>query len=98
MGTGVVDVAMNSVVLDDVDASALVLTAVAAEDVLLLEAIDAEVDLRLLQCWRMSHLPWGKTFTSRALLSSLEQAWRPWHQSGFRRITAGSLARSSLPR
>ena len=40
------DVAMNPVVLDDVDASALVLTAVAAEDVLLLEAVDAEVEVR----------------------------------------------------
>ena len=36
---------MNSVVLDDVDASALVLTAVATEDVLLLEAVDAEVEV-----------------------------------------------------
>jgi len=44
VGTGV-DVAMNPVVLDDVDASALVLTAVAAEDVLLLEAVDAEVEV-----------------------------------------------------
>jgi len=42
VGTGV-DVAMNPVVLDDVDASALVLTAVVAEDALLLEAVDAEV-------------------------------------------------------
>jgi len=44
LGTGV-DVAMNPVVLDDVDASALVLTAVADEDVLLLEAVDAEVEV-----------------------------------------------------
>ena len=44
VGTGV-DVAMNPVVLDDVDASALVLTAVPAEDVLLLEAVDAEVEV-----------------------------------------------------
>jgi len=41
VGSGV-DVAMNPVVLDDVDASALVLTAVAGDDVLLLEAVDAE--------------------------------------------------------
>ena len=44
VGTAV-DVAMNPVVLDDVDASALVLTAVAAEDVLLYEAVDAEVEM-----------------------------------------------------
>jgi len=44
VGTGV-DVTMNPVVLDDVDASALVLTAVAAEDVLVLEAVDAEVEV-----------------------------------------------------
>jgi len=44
VGTGV-DVAINPVVLDNVDASALVLTAVAAEDVLLLEAVDAEVEV-----------------------------------------------------
>ena len=37
VGTGV-DVAMNPVVLDDVDASALVLTAVADDDMLLLNA------------------------------------------------------------
>jgi len=44
VGTGV-DVAMNPVVLDYVDASALVLTAVATEDVLLLEAVDVEVEV-----------------------------------------------------
>jgi len=44
VGTGV-DRAMNPVVLDDVNASTLVLTAVADEDVLLLEAVDAEVEL-----------------------------------------------------
>ena len=44
VGTGV-DFAMNPVVLDDVDASTLVLTAVADDDVLLLEAIDAEVEV-----------------------------------------------------
>ena len=40
-----VDVAMNPVVLDDIDASALVLNAVAAEDGLLLEAVDTEVEV-----------------------------------------------------
>jgi len=40
-----VDVATNPVVLDDVDASTLVLTAVAVVDVFLLEAINAEVEV-----------------------------------------------------
>jgi len=40
-----VDFAMNPVVLDDVDASTLALTAVADDDVLLLEAVDAEVEV-----------------------------------------------------
>ena len=44
VGTGI-DVAMNPVVLDDVDASTLVLTAVADNHVLLLEAIDAVVEV-----------------------------------------------------
>jgi len=44
VGTGV-DFAMNPVVLDDVDASTLVLTAVADDDVLLLEAVDAEAEV-----------------------------------------------------
>jgi len=44
VGTGV-GVAMNLVVLDDVDASALVLTAVSDDDVLLLEVVDAEVEM-----------------------------------------------------
>jgi len=44
VGTGV-DFAMNPVVLDDVDASTLVLTAVADDDVLLLEAVDAEEEV-----------------------------------------------------
>jgi len=43
-GTGV-DFVMNLVVLDDVDVNALVLTAVADDDVLLLEAVDAEVEV-----------------------------------------------------
>jgi len=44
VGTGVV-VAMNPVVLDDVDASTLVLTAVADDDLLLLEVVDADVEV-----------------------------------------------------
>jgi len=44
VGTGV-DVTMNPVVLDDVDASTPVLTAVADDGVLLLEAVDAEVEV-----------------------------------------------------
>jgi len=44
VGTGV-DSAMNLVVLDDVDTSTLVLTAVADDDVLLLEAVDAEAEV-----------------------------------------------------
>jgi len=40
-----VNLSMNRVVLDDVDANALVLTAVADDDVLLLEAVDAEVEV-----------------------------------------------------
>ena len=59
LGTGV-DVAMNPVVLDDVDASTLVLTAVADDDdLLLLDVVDVDVEVlaSLLQCLRMSHLP-----------------------------------------
>ena len=44
VGTGV-DVTMNPVVLDDVDASTPVLTAVADDGVLLLEAVDVEVEV-----------------------------------------------------
>jgi len=44
VGTSV-DRAMDPVVLDDVNTSTLVLTAVADEDVLLLEAVDAEVEV-----------------------------------------------------
>jgi len=44
VGTGV-DVTMNPVVLDDVDASTPVQTAVADDGVLLLEAVDAEVEV-----------------------------------------------------
>jgi len=44
LGSGV-DVAMNPVVLDDVNVITLVLTAVADEDVLLFEAVDAEVEV-----------------------------------------------------
>jgi len=44
VGSGV-DVAVNPAVLDDVDASALVLTAVAYDDVLLLETFDAEEEV-----------------------------------------------------
>ena len=44
LGSGV-DVAMNPVVLDDVDANTLVLTADANDDVLLLKAVDADVEV-----------------------------------------------------
>jgi len=44
VGSGV-DVAMNPVVLDDVDASTVVLTAIADDDVLLLEAVEAEEEV-----------------------------------------------------
>jgi len=44
LGSGV-DVAMNPVVLDDVDVNTLVLTAVADDDVLLLKAVDADVEV-----------------------------------------------------
>ena len=80
-GTGV-DVAMNPVVLDYVNASTLVLTAV---DVNLTMTTRYCSRLRmqtwrrllLLQCSRMSLLPWEKTLTSRTLLSTWEQACCP---------------------
>jgi len=59
VGTGV-DVAMNPVVLDDVDASTLVLTPLPMTTCscsrLLMQMWRC---LRLLQCLRMSHLPFG---------------------------------------
>ena len=64
VGTGF-DVVMISVVLDDDDASTPGLTAVADDSVLLLEAVDAEVEvLGLLQCLRMSHSSSEITLTS----------------------------------
>ena len=75
------------------------LTSVADDDVLLLEAVDADVDVlaspAVLE--NVAFAFWEKTLTSRALRSSWEQAWRPWHQSGFQRILAGLLDRSSRP-
>jgi len=98
VGTGV-DVAMNPVVLDNVDASTLVLTAVADDDLLLLEVDDADVEVLASPTgFEDVIFALGKNFTTnRALWSNREQVWRPWYQSGFRRITAGSLARSSWP-
>ena len=95
VGTGV-DVVMIPVVLDDVDASTPGLTAVADDGVLLLEAVDAEVEV-LASPAVLEDVAFAFGKTSRALRSNWEQAWRPWHQSGFQRIAAGSLARSSRP-
>jgi len=67
---------VNPVVLDDVDASALVLTAVADDDVLLFAAFDTEEEV-IVSPAVLEDVAFalGKTPNE----PSSEQAWCPWH-------------------
>ena len=97
VGTGV-DVVMIPVVLDDVDANAPGLTAVADDGVLLLEAVDAEVEV-LASPAVLEDVAFalGNHSDEPSSPVKLGAGLRPWHRSGFQRIAAGSLARSSRP-
>ena len=97
VGTGV-DVAMNPVVLDDVDASALVLTAVVAEDALLLEAVDAEVEV-LASSAVLEHVAFalGKNPNEPSSPVNLGAGLTSLAPIRVSTIAAGLLARSSRP-